>query len=62
MPTFALYSSRRRKKAKSIKNVFEEIMAENFPNLNRETYPAIRVTEGPKNYEPEKTHTKIYHN
>ena len=35
------------KKAKSIKNVFEEIMAENVPNLNRETYPAIRVTEGP---------------
>jgi len=37
-------------------------MAENFPNLNRETYPALRITEGPKNYEPEKTHTKIYHN
>ena len=29
--------SRTRRRGKEIKNVFEEIMTENFPNLNKET-------------------------
>ena len=36
---------------KGIKNVFEEIMAENIPKLNKET-------EGPKQDEPKQTYTK----
>ena len=42
---------------KGIKNVFEEIMPENFSNLERETYPPIGCTEGPKQDEPTKTPT-----
>ena len=46
-----------------IKNVFEEIMAENFPNLKKET--DIQVQEAqrvpPKN-DSKQNHTKIYHN
>ena len=37
---------------KGIKNVFEEIMAENFPNLGKETYPGTGSTEGPKQDKP----------
>ena len=33
---------------KVFKNVFEDIMAENFPNLKKETCPSTRRTEGPK--------------
>ena len=35
-----------------IENVFEEIMAENFPNIKKETYPGIGNTEGPKQGKP----------
>ena len=38
-------------------NVFEEIMAENFPNLKKETSPDI---EGPKQVEPKQTYPKTY--
>ena len=30
--------SKRRRERKGVKNVFEEIMAENFPNQKKETY------------------------
>ena len=39
---------------KGTENVFEESMAENFPNLKKET--DIQVQE------PKKTYTKSYHN
>ena len=38
-------------KEKGIENTFEEIMAENFPNL-KETYQDTGSTEGPKQVEP----------
>ena len=47
---------------KEIKNVFEEIMAPNFPNLKRERYPGAGITDGPKQNEPNATHTKTYQN
>ena len=48
---------------KGIQNVFEEIMAENLPNLKKETYPDTRSTEeGPKQDEPKQTYTKTYYN
>ena len=37
---------------KGNENVFEEIMAENFPNLGKETYPGTGSTEGPKQDKP----------
>ena len=45
-----------------MENIFEEIMAENFPNLKKETYPDIGSTEGPKQVEPKQTYTKTYYN
>ena len=50
------------KREKGIENVFNEIMAENFPNLKKETDMYTGSTEGPKQDEPEQTHTKTYHN
>ena len=49
------------KKRKEIKNIFEEIMAENFP-MKKETYPGIGSTERPNKDIPVKTHTKTYDN
>ena len=55
--------SRTRRREKEIKNVFEEIMTENFPNLNKETnYPDIGRSRGLQQNEPKQTHTKTYHN
>ena len=45
-----------------IENVFEEIMAENFLNLKKKTYPDTGSTEGPKQDKPKQTYTKIYYN
>ena len=33
------------KRKTGIKNVFEEIMAENFPNLKKETYIQVQETQ-----------------
>ena len=33
-------------RAKGIENVFEEIMAENFPNLTKKRYSCTECTEG----------------
>ena len=44
-----------------IENVFEEIMAENFPNLKKgNRYPGKGTTEGLKQDEPKQTYTKTY--
>ena len=37
-------------------------MAENFPNLKKETYSATGSTEGPKKDKHKQTHNKTYHN
>ena len=37
-------------------------MAENFPNLKKETYPGTGSTEGANKDIPVKTHTKTYDN
>ena len=47
---------------KGIKNVFEKIMSEKFPNLKKETHPGTGSTEGPKQYKPKQTYTKTYYN
>ena len=39
---------------KGIENIFEEIMAENFPNLNKETDTQVQ--------EPKKPKQRSYHN
>ena len=46
---------------KGIENVFEEIIAENFPNLKKE-HPDTGSTEGPTQVEPKQTYTKTYYN
>jgi len=38
----------RRRKIKGIKNIFKEIMAENFPTKEGKRYPGTESTEGPK--------------
>ena len=47
------------KKEKGDQNAFEEVIAENFPNLKKETYPGIRKKEGLKQTFKQ-TFTKIF--
>ena len=45
-----------------MKNIFEEIIAGNFPNLKDTGLKIQEATEGPKQTEPKQTHTKTHHN
>ncbi len=47
---------------KEIENRFEEIAAENFPNLKKETYPDIGSTKGLRQDEPKQTYAKTNYN
>ena len=50
-------------KEKRVEHVFDEIMAENFPNLEEETDIQVQeAPEGSKQGEPKETHAKIDHN
>ena len=49
-------------KEKGIQCVFEEITAENFPNLKKETDIQIQEAQRvPNKMNPKQTHTKVYH-
>ena len=47
---------------KGIKNVFEEIMAENFSNLKRKQISRYRKHRGLKQDKPRQTYMKAYYN
>ena len=44
------------------KKLFDEIMAENFPNLGKETHPGTGRTDSHKKDESKEIHTKICYN
>ena len=47
---------------KSVKNIFEEIMAEKFVNLKKQTDTQVEGSQSLKQDESKETHHKIYHN
>ena len=48
---------------KRAENLFEVIIAENFPDLQKETdIPPIQVAEIPQQNQPKEIHTKIHSN
>ena len=51
-----------RKGEKQKNQLFDEIMAENFPNLGKETHPGTGKTDSHKKDEPKEIHTKICYN
>ena len=51
----------RREREKGPENLSEEITAENFPNLMKETDIQVQVTQSPKQDEPKETHTKVHY-
>ena len=44
-----------------IKNLFEEIMTEKFPNLVNEKDTQVQETQSPKQVGPKETYPKTYH-
>ena len=49
-------------KEKESENIFEEIMAKNFPYLSKEAYPGIQSTECPKQDESQQFYNKPCYN
>ena len=47
---------------KGMETLFEEIMAENFPNLAKETDIQVQESQKCKRDEPKETHTKTHYN
>ena len=46
-----------------IKNLFENIMKQNFPNLAKEIdFQEVEEAESPKEVVPKEAHTKAHHN
>ena len=50
------------RREKGVKNVLDEIIAENLPNLKKETDIQVKEAQSPKQDEPKETHTKTYYN
>ena len=49
-------------KEKEIENIFEEIMAENFSNLQETDIKIWEAQRAPKQVNPNQAHTKTYYN
>ena len=60
MLTLVFSGAQKEEREKRIKNVFDEIMSENFQSMKKETYPGTGNTEGPKQDKPKQTHKKAY--
>ena len=46
---------------KEVESIFDAIMAVNFPNLKKETYPGTGSTEDPKQEESKQAHSRTFH-
>ena len=51
-----------KKKKERVKKVFEEIIVENFPNMEKESQSSPRGTKSPIQDKPKKKHTKTHTN
>ena len=51
-----------KEKEKGIENIFEEIMAENFPNLKDTDFKIQEEQRAPNNLKPNRPTTKMYYN
>ena len=52
----------REEREKGAENIFEDILAENFPNLGKETDIQVQEVESPKQDQRKEDHTKIHCN
>lgn len=59
---FALQTSQKEKRDERAKIIFEDKEAKNFPNLRKETYTGIEITENPKQDQHKEDHIKIHFN
>ena len=50
------------KSEQGIKNLFEEIMTENFPNLVKEKDTQVQESQSPKQVGPKEAYTETCHN
>ena len=54
--------SQKKKREKWPKNLLEEILVENSPNVRKKTDPGSKHIESSKQNEPNKVHTKTQNN
>ena len=62
VPTFGLYGSQKEKRErKDLRKYLEEI-AENFPNMGKETVTQVQEEQSPRQDKPKEEHTKTHSN
>ena len=52
----------RRKKRKALRNIFEEIIVENFPNMGKEIVHQVQESQSPLEDKPKEKHIKTHIN
>ena len=56
------YRGPRRRRERGPEKMFEEIIAENFPNLGKEIVNQVQKTQSPRRDKPKEEHTKTQSN
>ena len=51
---------RRRERDKGPEKIFEEIRADNFPNVGKETVNQVQEAQSPRKDKPKEEHTKTH--
>ena len=52
----------REDRAKGSENIFEEIIAKNFPNMGKEIVNQVQEAQSPREEKPKEEHTKTHSN
>ena len=52
----------RRKERKALRNIFEEIIVENFPNMGKEIVNQVQESQSPLEDKPKEKHIKTHIN
>ena len=53
---------KREKREKGPEKIFEEIIAENFPNMGKDSHPSPGSPESPRQDKPKEEHAKTHSN
>ena len=56
------YRSPRRRREKGPEKIFEEVIAENFPNKGKETVNQVQEAQSPRQDKREEEHTETHSN
>ena len=56
------YRGPKRRKERGPEKIFEEIIAENLPNMGKETFNQVQEAQSPRQDKPKEEHTETHSN